>query len=252
MKKLLSILLCVVMCLSFVGCGNSDKQYYGTWDSVKVNIEGDSFLIEELEEMGDYSLSDFRIIIKENGSAYIYSEGNGTTLNWKKTDNGITVGVKECVLEDDFLLIENGDITIYLSKTSESQIIQAPESSEVNYNAKITLPTETGTYKYYSWDFHWSTVTVSDYNYEISEQSRSQLRIDFEFECTFDYFFNDAQSPSFNFYILVYDKDGNKIKDSIVNETDTEVGDTVTVRHTVLIDTDDVNDGIVIEFSGNN
>lgn len=124
-------------------------------------------------------------------------------------------------------------------------------ASESDYASKIDFPSTTGTYKYYSYGYHWSTVTVSSYDYDISEQSKTQIRIDFDFNCTFDYHGENAAGNSFDFYILVYDKDGNLIKDSIVNETDAQVGDTIITKHTILLDKDDVNNGIVIEFSGN-
>ena len=128
MKKFLAMLLTVLMTIVLVACGNSEKQYYGTWDSVSAKVEGSTFTIDELETMGDYSLSDFRIVIKEGGKAYVYSEGNGATLDWEITDDGIKIGVRECVLKDDLLSIENNGITIYLSKTSDSQTIKPPSS----------------------------------------------------------------------------------------------------------------------------
>lgn len=122
--------------------------------------------------------------------------------------------------------------------------------TEIDYESKIDFPKTTGKYEYYSYDYHWSTVTVSNYDYDISEQSESQIRIDFDFNCTFDYHGEKAAGVSFNFYILVYDSNGVLIKDSIVNETNANVGDTVTTEHTILLDKADVKKGIVIKFSG--
>ena len=120
-----------------------------------------------------------------------------------------------------------------------------------DYESKIDFPKVTGEYEYYSYGYHWSTVTVSNYNYDISEQSASQIRIDFDFTCTFDYHGENAAGTSFNFYILVYDSNGVLIKDSIVNETDADVGDTVITEHTILLDKEDVKNGVVIKFGGN-
>ena len=121
----------------------------------------------------------------------------------------------------------------------------------VDYESKIDFPKTTGEYKYYSYGYHWSTVTVSNYDYDISEQSASQIRIDFDLTCSFDYHGENAAGVSFNFFILVYDSNGVLIKESIVNETDADVGDTVITEHTILLDKDDVKNGIVIKFSGN-
>ena len=128
MKKFLAMLLTVLMAIVLVACGNNEKQYYGTWDSVSAKVDGSIFTIDELEAMGDYSLSDFRIVIKEGGKAYVYSEESGVTLDWKTTDDGIKIGVKECVFKDDLLSIENNGITIYLSKISDNQTIKPPSS----------------------------------------------------------------------------------------------------------------------------
>ncbi len=124
MKKILSIsfviCLLVSMSISLVACNNSAKQYYGTWNSVSANIDGTTYSIEELENMGDYTLSDFRIEIHKDGKAYIYSESQGTYVNWELTDNGIKIGVRECFLENDLLSMTNNGITIYLQKTANN------------------------------------------------------------------------------------------------------------------------------------
>ena len=41
--------------------------------------------------------------------------------------DGITIGVRDCYLEDDFLCIENNDIVICLEKTSDSQRVSNPD-----------------------------------------------------------------------------------------------------------------------------
>lgn len=120
MKKtlisLLFICVSIFFTMSLTACGNNEKQYYGTWNSVSAKVNGVTYTIEELEDMGDYTLSDFRIEIKENGQAYIYSEGQGSYVNWKLTKKGIKIGERECFLKNDLLSVTNNDITIYLSK----------------------------------------------------------------------------------------------------------------------------------------
>lgn len=111
---------------------NDNVSYYGTWDIHSVNMEGSVFTISELETMGDYSLSDFRIVIKEGGKAWIYSQGSGTTLDWENTKDGIKIGVRECSFENKLLSIENNGIIIYLSKTSDSQTVSKPEADNTH------------------------------------------------------------------------------------------------------------------------
>lgn len=119
MKKLLftffaSLMIC--FSLALLGCGNNEEQYYGTWNSVSVKKDGVLYTIEEIEGMGDYSFSDFRIEIKEGAKAYVYSDGYGSYYKWELTNNGIKIGIRECYLENNFLAITNNGITVYLSK----------------------------------------------------------------------------------------------------------------------------------------
>ena len=73
MKKIIKVLVLSVATISLImmlaSCGdvveNKESAYYGTWDAVCVNVDGSEITIEELETAGDYSLSDFRIVIKK-------------------------------------------------------------------------------------------------------------------------------------------------------------------------------------------
>lgn len=120
MKKILISIFCVFLSIIFTtsltACGNNEEQYYGNWNSVSAKIDEVIYTIEELEEIGDYSLSDFSIEIKQDGKAYIYSEGQGSYVKWELTKKGIKIGVRECFLEDELLSLTNNAITIYLSK----------------------------------------------------------------------------------------------------------------------------------------
>ena len=55
-----------------------------------------------------------------------------------------------------------------------------------NYEEKITFPEKGGTYEDYSYGTLYSKTTVLDYSYEITEQSDTQIRIDFDFTCRAD------------------------------------------------------------------
>lgn len=122
----------------------------------------------------------------------------------------------------------------------------------VNYKEKITFPEKGGTYEYYSYGTLYSKTTVLDYSYEISEQSDTQIRIDFDFTCRADYYYNeDAETQFFDFYLVAKSKDGETVADEIVNITDHKVGDTVNEEYTFLINKEDVANGIDIEFISN-
>ncbi len=120
MKKIITTIM--ILCLTFIcsinlfACGNKAEQYYGTWNSVSAKIDGLTYTIEELEQLGDYTLSDFSIEINDDGKAYIYSQGQGNYVKWELTRKGIKIGERECFLEKELLSITNNGITIYLSK----------------------------------------------------------------------------------------------------------------------------------------
>lgn len=139
MKKLFVLLISLFLILTLSACNDDEKpqddpekitadKFYGTWDSHSAKIDGSIFTIEELETMGDYSLSNFRIIIKEGGKAYAYAEGEGELIDWELTDTGIKIGIRDCALHDNLLSMTNNDVTVFLSKTSSSQTIQNPET----------------------------------------------------------------------------------------------------------------------------
>ena len=134
----------VVVCVSLIvgvifiilaGHSNNESKYLGTWDIHSVNIEGSMFTIEEVETTGDYSMSDFRIIIKEGGKAYVYAQGYGEFVDWFLAEEGINIGVRFCTLQNGLLTIEINDNMIYLTKTSDSQTITAPEDFNNDNNS---------------------------------------------------------------------------------------------------------------------
>lgn len=126
MKKIAKILLVAGATVLLTACGNEAKkesEFCGTWNSVSAEAEGAEFTIEELEATGDDTLSDFQIIIKDGGKAYVYSQGNGALVDWKKTEKGIKIGVMDCFINDEMISLENNGIKVNLKKTSDSQTI---------------------------------------------------------------------------------------------------------------------------------
>ena len=133
MKKILAMIFAILMLFNLVACGNKENRYYGTWDFVKIsNSEGDFYTKEELEEMGVYEFSSFRLVFQEDGKVHFFMEGEKITADWEKTDNGVKIAAYYdilCIYEDSLLYFEAEDFVVYLSKTSNSQLVQPPENS---------------------------------------------------------------------------------------------------------------------------
>ena len=144
-KVLIGIIVGAVVLVSVIvgmvaiiisGNANNESEYWGTWDIHSVNIEGSLFTIEEIEAMGDYSMSDFRITIKEGGKAYVYSQGDGDFVDWTLTEEGINIGSRVCTIQDDMLTLEVNDNMMYFTKTSDKQTITAPDVSSNDNNGE--------------------------------------------------------------------------------------------------------------------
>ena len=129
MKKIFLIIVSVVIAMSLIGCNilSAESKYYGTWEVASVEKGDSTFTIEELEAMGDYSLSNFKIVIKEGGSAYISEEGNDAVVDWSLEGDVLKIGVRECQITDDTISIENNGNAINLKKTSDEQTITGEE-----------------------------------------------------------------------------------------------------------------------------
>ena len=59
--------LLFTMLILVSACGSKEKggkRYYGTWKATQAEIEGSVFTVEELEAVGDDTISDTYIIIK--------------------------------------------------------------------------------------------------------------------------------------------------------------------------------------------
>lgn len=139
MKKFVTILTMLFVSLSTVACnvqGNNKEELCGTWYAVSTNVGGSETTVKELEAKGDNSISDFSITINDDGTAYIYSQGNSTQVDWEETKNGIKIGVQDCSYEDGVISLENNNVKINLKKTkdieSTSDIQSKNESEQQN------------------------------------------------------------------------------------------------------------------------
>ncbi len=144
MKKIITLVVSTFFAVLLVACGStemSESDYFGTWEAIKAEAEGSIFTINELEALGDKSLSDFQFVIKEGGTAYVHAEGEGALVDWALSDAGITLGVMECEYEEDFLKLERNSVIVYFEKTSEDQTITEIEDDEQDSNDTDTTPT---------------------------------------------------------------------------------------------------------------
>lgn len=120
-----------------------------------------------------------------------------------------------------------------------------------DYEKILSFPEKGGSYEYYSYGYHCSTVTIMDYTYKVAEQSSEKIRIDFDFSCRADYLGENTAGTSFCFLIGVYKKTGEKIDDVIVDVQGGSVGDTIAESYTLLLEKSDIVDGIQLKFEGN-
>lgn len=175
----LGIMIVLVIAIILLSIFSNDNvSYCGTWDIHSVNIEGSVYTISELETMGDYSLSDFRIVIKEGGKAWIHSQGSGTTFDWENTKDGIIIGVRECSFENKLLSIDNNGIIIYLSKTSDSQTVSKPEADNTHTHtggvATCTEKAICGVCNEQYGELNSANHSSTDYNYSVNANDNTK------------------------------------------------------------------------------
>lgn len=168
MKKKLC-LLTLVICLSFglASCGGSDQktvteeeteekedeasQYPGTWEITKVNVDGSDFTIDELEAMGDTSMSGMQLVIKDGGKCAIIEQGESTGIvDWSETETGIDMGVQKLTLDGEMLVLENNGNKMYFEKVSSEQSIPKKEAAT---DSADNAATETSSSEEVSADF---------------------------------------------------------------------------------------------------
>lgn len=131
MKKVISLLLAIMMiAVVLAGCDGKTDKLVGTWKAASVELDGTKYTISELEAMGDDSMSEAQIVIKEGGKAYVADGNDGDIVDWVKTETGVKIGEQECTIIDGMICLEYGEGKVYFKKVSDSQTIGAVQDSD--------------------------------------------------------------------------------------------------------------------------
>lgn len=131
MKKVISMLLAITMiAIVLVGCDSKTDSLFGTWRADSVEVDGVKYTIAELEIMGDDSMSEAQIVIKEGGKAYVADGNDGDIVDWVKTETGVKIGEQGCTIVDGMICLEYGEGKVYFKKVSDSQTIGAVQDSD--------------------------------------------------------------------------------------------------------------------------
>lgn len=131
MKKVISLLLAIMMiAVVLAGCDGKTDKLVGTWKTASVELDGTKYTISELEAMGDDSMSEAQIVIKEGGKAYVADGNDGDIVDWVKTETGVKIGEQECTIVDGMICLEYGEGKVYFKKVSDSQTIGAVQDSD--------------------------------------------------------------------------------------------------------------------------
>ncbi len=149
MKKILSIILALTLILALAACGtenNAQKdELYGTWQIVSVEADGSTFTLDEVEAMGDDSLSNISIVIKEGGKACLMENGDGDIVDWSKTSDGIKIGVIDCKIVDGLITIEKNGNVLSFKKVSDDQTIKKTSENTQDKNNSTDAENDTET-----------------------------------------------------------------------------------------------------------
>lgn len=130
----------VTLMLSLVSCGKSaESKYYGTWEIVSAENDGAKFTLDELEALGDDSLSGISLILKEGRKACILENGKGDIVDWSVTSGGLKIGVLDCKVENDTILVEKNKVILHFQKTSDSQEIPNKKKGKKSENKKVEI-----------------------------------------------------------------------------------------------------------------
>ncbi len=162
MKKIL-IVLTLIMCLFLGACNTQEKNvndkensgtqetvddFSGTWKVEYIEYEGSKFSVNEWNNIEGDDLSDFYIILKNGGKAYIYDDEYGDLVNWLKSDNIIMIDNERCSIINGKICVDYYGDKIYLNRVSNNQEIpnlndsDTPENNEDDSDADNVQSTD--------------------------------------------------------------------------------------------------------------
>lgn len=131
LKKLTAIAIALILTVSLVGCGGktTEEDLLGTWKIDSIEYEGSKFSLDEWKTMEDEDLSQFVIVIKEGGKAYIYDGEYGDLVDWIFSEDVIMIDGEKGTIVDDRICLEHYSDKLYLVKHSDSQEIPSEETT---------------------------------------------------------------------------------------------------------------------------
>lgn len=122
MKKVIPILSALMVLLALTACaGKATKPtYVGNWELDHVVIDGTAYTRAELKAIGQDA--NMKLLLKENGKAFLTVDTDSEVLNWSETKNGIQVGNAKFSMEDGLLCGGTDDAIVYFKKVPESRL----------------------------------------------------------------------------------------------------------------------------------
>ena len=144
-NKITTVIVSIATIIMLVtACGGTSKNSLpGTWSAESAEYNGSTYTVSELEAMGDYSISELYVVIKEGGSAYVSDGGSGAMVEWSQQAGGIKLGIQDCKVVDGKIILENNGVTITLAKQSDSQEVTTAASTAAPRETKTASETTT-------------------------------------------------------------------------------------------------------------
>lgn len=129
-KKLIAVAIALVLMVSLVGCGETTAEdLVGTWKIDSIEYDGSKFSVDEWKTMEDEDLSQFIIVLKEGGKAYIYDGEYDDLVDWIFSEDVIMIDGEKGTIVDDQICLEYYSDKLYLVKDSDSQEIPDEETT---------------------------------------------------------------------------------------------------------------------------
>ena len=150
MKKVIPILSALMVLLALTACaGKATKPtYVGNWELDHAVIDGTAYTRAELKAIGQDA--NMKLLLKENGKAFLTVDTDSEVLNWSETKNGIQVGNAKFSMEDGLLCGGTDDAIVYFKKVPESRLNEeqadkATQEAETKSPETTALATEATT-----------------------------------------------------------------------------------------------------------